>query len=51
MIHFAWWLATMNAIVLLWHECGEDLFVFCYRITRSAAIRIRSRAESLAASS
>jgi len=51
MILFVWWLALMNALVLLWHECGEDIFVFCYRITRSVAIRIRSRAESLAASS
>jgi len=50
MIRFASWLAAMNALVLLWHECGEDIFIFCYRITRSAAMRVRSRAESLAAS-
>ena len=51
MIHFAWWFATMNALVLLWHECGEDIFVFCYRMTRGVTVRIRSRAESQAASS
>lgn len=50
MIRNAWWLGTMSALVLLWHESGEDLFVFCYRITRSGAVWIRSRAESTAAS-
>lgn len=51
MILLAGWLTAMNALVMLWHECGEDLFVFCYRITRSGAVWIRSRAESMAASS
>jgi len=46
----AWWFAVVNALVLLWHECGEDLAVFCYRITRSGAMWIRSRAENIAAS-
>ena len=46
----AWWFAVVNALVLLWHECGEDLAVFCYRITRSGAMWIRSRAEIIAAS-
>ena len=50
MIRMARWLSVMNTLVLLWHECGDDLFVFCYRITRSGAVWIRSRAESMAAS-
>jgi len=50
MIGRAWWFAAVNALVLLWHECGEDLAVFCYRITRSGAMWIRSRAENIAAS-
>jgi len=50
MIGRAWWFAVVNALVLLWHECGEDLAVFCYRITRSGAMWIRSRAENIAAS-
>jgi hypothetical protein len=51
MIRNAWLVTPASALVLLWHECGEDLFVFCYRITRSGAVWIRSRAESMAASS
>ncbi len=50
MIGRASWFAAVNALVLLWHECGEDLAVFCYRITRSGAMWIRSRAENIAAS-
>jgi len=50
MIGRAWWFAVVNALVLLWHECGEDLAVFCYRISRSGAMWIRSRAEIIAAS-
>lgn len=26
------WYALMAAATLLWHECGSDLSVFCYRI-------------------
>ena len=50
MIRRAWSFAVVNALVLLWHECGEDLAVFCYRITRSGAMWIRSRAENIAGS-
>ena len=50
MIGRASWFAAVNALVLLWHECGEDLAVFCSRITRSGAMWIRSRAEIIAAS-
>jgi hypothetical protein len=50
MIRSLWLFASMSTLVLLWHECGEDLFVFCYRISRSGAMWIRSRAENAAAS-
>ncbi len=26
------WLAAFTVPLLLWHECGEDVGVFCYRI-------------------
>jgi|GEM_PF-3105809 hypothetical protein len=50
MIRPSWGIFLMNRLVLLWHECGENAAVFCYRISRSAATRIRSRAENIAAS-
>jgi len=37
------WLAAMTLPVLLWHECGEDLGVFCYRIGLGAFAAVRSR--------
>ena len=50
MIRRIHWLAPAGELVLLWHECGQDGTVFCYRITRGAAIWVRSRAAELAAS-
>jgi hypothetical protein len=47
MIRRAWWFGSANTAVLLWHECGEDAVVFCYRISRSAALWVRSRAENI----
>ena len=41
---------TEEALERVAYECGEDLAVFCYRITRSGAMWIRSRAEIIAAS-
>lgn len=32
------------SLVLLWHECGEDVGVFCYRIGQGAMTTVRSRA-------
>jgi hypothetical protein len=43
MIRRASWLAPLNAFVLLWHECGENLAVFCYRISRGALVTARAR--------
>lgn len=38
------WLATFIVPILLWHECGEDVGVFCYRIGLGAFTSLRSRA-------
>jgi len=39
-----WWIAPVHSLLLLWHQCGEDLGVFCYRITEGAFIRVHERA-------
>lgn len=36
-------LAAIGSLILLWHECGEDLAVFCYRIGSGAFTGLRSR--------
>jgi len=38
------WLAAFTVPLLLWHECGEDVGVFCYRIGLGAFTNLRSRA-------
>jgi hypothetical protein len=43
MIRHAWWFEPANTAVLLWHECGENPFFFCYLISRSAAIWVREQ--------
>jgi hypothetical protein len=37
-------IAGVMAGVLFWHECGEDIGVFCYRIGMGAFTALRSRA-------
>jgi hypothetical protein len=37
------WLAALGIPILLWHECGEDVGVFCYRIGLGAFTSLRSR--------
>src|SRR2546430_11522766 len=37
------WLAALTIPLLLWHECGEDIGVFCYRIGLGAVTAVRSR--------
>jgi len=37
------WLAPFTVPLLLWHECGEDVGVFCYRIGLGAFTSLRSR--------
>ena len=44
MIRFAALLSAFTAVILLWHECGEDLGVFCYRIGSGVFATVRSRA-------
>jgi hypothetical protein len=44
MIRLGWCLAAFAAYVLLWHECGENPLVFCYRIGWSALTTVRVRA-------
>jgi hypothetical protein len=35
--------AAVMASIVLWHECGEDIGVFCYRIGLGAFATLRSR--------
>jgi hypothetical protein len=44
MMRIAIWLAALGIPILLWHECGEDVGVFCYRIGLGAFTNLRSRA-------
>ena len=44
MIRIALLFAALGSLILLWHECGEDLAVFCYRIGMGAFMGLRSRA-------
>jgi len=37
------WLAACIAYFLLWQECGENPFIFCYRIVWGAFTTVRSR--------
>jgi hypothetical protein len=34
--------AAVGSLVFFWHECGEDLAVFCYRIGLGAVTGLRS---------
>jgi hypothetical protein len=43
MIRPALLLAIVVSLVLLWHECGQDLGVFCYRISLGAFTGLRER--------
>jgi hypothetical protein len=44
MIRLSAFLTAVTAFILLWHECGEDAGVFCYRIGQGAFTTLRSRA-------
>lgn len=43
MIRLGALIAAVIASLLLWHECGEDVGVFCYRIGLGAFTTLRSR--------
>jgi hypothetical protein len=36
--------AAVGSLIFLWHECGGDLGVFCYRIGSGAFTGLRTRA-------
>jgi hypothetical protein len=36
-------LVGFGSLIFLWHECGEDLPVFCYRIGLGAVTGLRRR--------
>jgi hypothetical protein len=44
MIRIASLIAAVIASIALWHECGEDVGVFCYRIGLGALTTLRSHA-------
>jgi hypothetical protein len=44
MIRFGVLVAAVGGLIFLWHECGEDLALFCYRIGMGAFMGLRSRA-------
>ena len=37
-------LAAIGSLVFLWHECGQDAGVFCYRIGWGAVTGLRTHA-------
>lgn len=41
------WYAVFAGVSLLWHECGHDLGVFCYRIGCGVFSAARERAFEL----
>ena len=43
MIRFSVLLAVVGSLVFLWHECGQDTGIFCYRIGRDAVSGLRTR--------
>ena len=42
------WKELCQSMGLLWHECGQDFSLFCYRIGYSAVTLMHSRALELA---
>jgi hypothetical protein len=42
------WKELCQSMGLLWHECGQDFSLFCYRIGYSAVTLMHSRAVELA---
>jgi hypothetical protein len=43
MIRLTGLIAAIIASIVLWHECGEDIGIFCYRIGLGAFATLRSR--------
>jgi hypothetical protein len=38
------WQALLNSLFLLWHECREEIAVFCYRISESVLVSLGQHA-------
>jgi len=43
MIRSDWWFVMLSAAFIIWHECGENPGLFCYRIGWGAFSSVRSR--------
>ncbi len=43
MIRLSILLAAIGSVILLWHECGGDSGIFCYRIGLGAVTGLRTR--------
>lgn len=49
MMRFVLWLSAVSALlVICWQECGENLAVFCYRMSWVAFSTARTRANEFA---
>jgi hypothetical protein len=42
MIRFDALIAAVTGSLVLWHECGEDIGIFCYRMGMGAFTTLRS---------
>jgi hypothetical protein len=40
----SWWLIHFHSLFLLWHECGEEFAVFCYRISEGVLVSVGQHA-------
>jgi hypothetical protein len=39
-----WYSEPVLSLILLWHQSGDDLALFCYRITEGALMTVHQRA-------
>ena len=44
MIRKLWYSEPVQSLLLLWHQCGDDFAIFCYRITEGALVTVHQRA-------
>jgi hypothetical protein len=38
------WLLFVSLLLILWHDCNQDVVIFCYRIGLGAFMTVRTRA-------
>jgi hypothetical protein len=48
MMRLGAWMASISICMFIWHECGENPALFCYRIGMGAFASFRSRPQILA---